>query len=255
MQPPHELLAEVATSWCREADQRLWRGYGAAKRGAGPASGLVFPQKRDGLVRVSEQEARFAFASVLDAFEPCGDIKEVNYAVEVPTRQRYTFEGSGRSASTDLAAFVATSYGAVTLNIEFKAGGYSRGRARSETKVDPIGKDIAKLVAEPVGVAVWFHLLQNADSQTVPQVVHVLSEAISSLVDPVGLRRYTAETPEVAETRLVVHLCVLEQHLAFNTTVRAVIDAPFLGLAEPACETCRGRLIVKDARGWDVFSE
>lgn len=43
--------------------------------------------------------------------------------------------------------------------------------------------------------------------------------------------------------------------LALHATARAVSGAPCRSVAEPVCETRQGRLTVKSARDWEVFTE
>ena len=93
-------------------------------------SRLIFPQKRDGSIRVSEQELRFAFIEEFLKFEKA---KDWFYAVEVPTKDKYDFtdknnpkvaeKGKGQSASFDLAIYTKDGDGFKTIALlEFKAG-------------------------------------------------------------------------------------------------------------------------------------
>ena len=90
---------------CTQANYFLWDAYARSDVSQPSVSGdcrLVFPRYRkkedDEKVelRVSEQEARFAFVEAL-----CQG--PLRYSVEVPTTKCYSFSGKGsRSASTDL---------------------------------------------------------------------------------------------------------------------------------------------------------
>lgn len=61
---------------------------------------LLFPQKRDGSCRYSEQEFKQMF---IDVFSHSADTKGLKYSVETPTRQKYSFEGANsRSGNLDL---------------------------------------------------------------------------------------------------------------------------------------------------------
>lgn len=71
---------------------------------------IIFPKKRDGSVRVSEQEMRFAFVEAFN--ETYADYSEnLYYAVEVPTKDLYDFRttppqiGKGQSAMFDLVLY------------------------------------------------------------------------------------------------------------------------------------------------------
>lgn len=71
---------------------------------------IIFPQKRDGSIRVSEQEMRFAFVEAFNETYP--DYSEkLYYAVEVPTKDLYDFRtippqiGKGQSAMFDLVLY------------------------------------------------------------------------------------------------------------------------------------------------------
>ena len=87
---------------CQETDERLW---GAYNRSIGEEfqsqydSNLIFPEysgRQSDAIRVSEQEARFAFTESL-ATTP------FFYSVETPTEEEYQFTGSkAMSAQTDL---------------------------------------------------------------------------------------------------------------------------------------------------------
>ena len=87
---------------CSETDERLW---GAYNRSIGEEfqsqydSNLIFPEysgRQNGAIRVSEQEARFAFTESLSA-------TPFFYSVETPTEEEYRFTGSkAMSAQTDL---------------------------------------------------------------------------------------------------------------------------------------------------------
>src|ERR1700677_2801304 len=103
----------------KKTDQLLWVCYHAAKSG-GPvtatANRLVFPKFADGVVRVSEQEAKQSLIDLLPG-------SPFFYSVETPTSGNYSFTGDGeRSAATDLTLYTDT--GERYLNFEFKAHGF-----------------------------------------------------------------------------------------------------------------------------------
>ena len=107
------------------------RSVGSQPFGSG-AGRLVFPQYRDKRLRVSEQEARFAFIEAL-----CQG--PLRYSVEAPTSKLYSFSGkTPRSGQTDLQVHGVSEIG--ICNVEFKASAQKKG----------VYKDVQKLLREPV---------------------------------------------------------------------------------------------------------
>ena len=89
-----DFVPDLIRKICANADTRLWE---ASARSTGVASvspavsRLVFPTysgSRAGQLRVSEQEARFAF---VEALQQSGSFY---YSVETPTREAYQLTGS-----------------------------------------------------------------------------------------------------------------------------------------------------------------
>lgn len=146
-------------------------------------SHLVFLH-RGGRLRVSEQEARFAFVEAL-----CQG--PLHYSVETPTRKRYGFSSDRkRAAQTDLT--VRDEKMEPLCNVEFKSKGVSRGAdARAS-----IAKDMEKLVREPVP-GLWFHLLEGVNRNTIRQLLATLANKAQRDFDDI-------ESPSLA-----VHICVL----------------------------------------------
>lgn len=114
---------------------------------------LIFPQKRDGEIRGSEQEARIIY---------CGILNTLNYfySIETPTSDIYQQTGrKGISASSDLSLYrEKNDHFDKVINIEFKA---------HNPEPEDIRKDIEKLIRERIA-GNWFHVLKNADSGTLP---------------------------------------------------------------------------------------
>lgn len=107
--------------------------------------GLVFPRRRDGSLRISEQETRLLFVEHVRAD------KEFCYSVETPTTQTYRQKGmSDRSARVDLTLGQARQ---ALVNVEFKA---------KDCGIENIRKDLEKLIREDI-TGVWFHTIENGN--------------------------------------------------------------------------------------------
>ena len=149
---------------CKEVGKKLINMYHHKN-----SERLIFPKKRrDNKVRVSEQEARFIFASIISADGM------YRYAVEVPTQLRYSDFSTdprvyvknnskkGRSGAIDLSLFNEEDLFNKddkmnpTINVEFKEG---------NCDIKNIKKDILKLVAEPSD-GLLFHLLESMNKGT-----------------------------------------------------------------------------------------
>jgi hypothetical protein len=127
-------------------------------------SRLIFPKKRNGEVRVSEQELRFVFQEQFYAYindlEKNGQQWDVFYSVETPTLNEYSLSGNGkRSANIDLAIYAE---GVRIAIIEFKAlnpGEYEHM------------KDTFKLRNEPGDSLRYFvEIVASRDSGTFPSI-------------------------------------------------------------------------------------
>ena len=127
-------------------------------------SRLIFPKKRNGEVRVSEQELRFVFQEQFYAYindlEKNGQQWDVCYSVETPTLNEYSLSGNGeRSANIDLAIYAE---GVRIAIIEFKAlnpGEYEHM------------KDTFKLRNEPGDSLRYFvEIVASRDSGTFPSI-------------------------------------------------------------------------------------
>ena len=185
------LNAEIS-DLCKRADAGLWdafaRSVGSQPVGSG-AGRLVFPQYRNKRLRVSEQEARFAFVEAL-AQGP------LRYSVEAPTSKCYSFRGKKpRSASSDLQLHSMNEKG--VCNVEFKASGVSL----SAQDNFPIYKDVQKILREPVW-GLWFHLLERVDKWTIIKFLSVLATQV--------VRVQSEFVGDVQAPGLTIHVCVLQ---------------------------------------------
>jgi hypothetical protein len=196
-----ENLNEAVGKLVRKTDELLWRCYGAATSGVvvgAEGSRLVFPKYADGVVRVSEQEAKQLLIEQL-AGSP------FVYSVETPTSGNYSFTGKGeRSAATDLTLYAPA--GERFLNFEFKAHGFSTRRQ----KVGQITKDLKKLVLEPVN-GFWFHTLKGAGPKTIPSLWALLRKELRGIVGQLA-GQFEAKP-------LTVHFCVLREQVSVQTTI------------------------------------
>jgi hypothetical protein len=232
-------LHEVVGKLVRKTDELLWRCYHAAISGAATGaegSRLVFPKYADGVVRVSEQEAKQLLIGQLPG-------SPFLYSVETPTSGNYSFTGKGqRSAATDLTLYAPA--GERFLNFEFKAHGFSTRRQ----KVGQITKDLKKLVLEPVK-GFWFHTLKGAGPKTIPSLWAVLRRELRSIVGQVA--------GQFGAKPLTVHICVLREQVSVETTILLGqgeagpgwlddVNPPFLSVQDGSLTD------VTSAEGWSV---
>ena len=162
--------AELKTI-CTNTDDVLWAAFERSSRGDGTGCDngkLLFPSYRDGSLRVSEQEARFAFAEGLRS-------ATLSYSVEAPTSKRYQFSGQRQqSAQSDLAVHDAS--GTRICNVEFKA----KGLSPSASNHFPIYKDLQKLLREPQW-GLWFHVLESVNNSTINNLLKVMATEINKV--------------------------------------------------------------------------
>lgn len=183
---------------CRETDRRLWNAYhcqGVGSRPEKPFSRLVFPSYANGNIRVSEQEARFAFVeSVLDS--------DFFYSVETPTSRKFQFTGKKAvSAQTDFTLRDETS--APILNMEFK-----KGVSFNSKKGNILREDVQKLLCEPVS-GMWFHLINSANNATLKNVLNVLSSVFFD-----GLHNLSGNNKAI-----LFHVCILKQGFSIHKKI------------------------------------
>lgn len=119
---------------------------------------LIIPSKRDKSKRISEQEARFVFCSILNN-------SDFFYSIETPTEKEY---GKGRSASTDLSIYEYRNGFRKLVNVEFKA---------HNPRFTEIEKDVKKLIGEKI-TGNWFHLLKNVNSKTLKALFSKMKKAL-----------------------------------------------------------------------------
>lgn len=159
----HPLICAV----CADTDRILWDAFEASSDPVEfRASKLLFPRYRKNSLRISEQEARFAFVQSL--FH-----RNLSYSVETPTIKLYSFSGSTpMSAQTDLTVYQMMDDGN-QVNIEFKAHGISV-QAKNHFN---IRKDLEKLLREPAW-GCWFHIFKAVDGPTIMNLLTVIVQEI-----------------------------------------------------------------------------
>lgn len=237
-------LHQDISDTCRRADNGLWGAHARSAESQLGVSGegsLIFPQyhgKREGSLRVSEQEARFAFVEAL-----CQG--PLMYSVEAPTTKPYQFTGkTPLSAQTDLAVY--DKCGIRICNVEFKAKGVSP----SAQKHFSIYKDLQKLLREPVW-GLWFHLLEGTDNSTINNLLSVMAKQICEVQHEFG--------EDVESPGLSFHVCVLEHGFSLQKDVtlrpgRVITDGELNGHLRVDLKVSRSELVeVRELNGWDLY--
>ncbi len=233
-----ETLHQDISEACKRTDCGLWDAYvRSAWRSQTHESGagrLIFPRDRGDALRVSEQEARFAFVEAL--FQ--GPLR---YAVEAPTSKLYSFSGkTPLSAQTDLQVHGANEIGGI-CNVEFKAKGVSPSRNNCS-----IYKDVQKLLREPVW-GLWFHLLESTDNSTINKFLNVMAQQLGKVQDKFG--------KDVEAPGLTLHVCVLRHRFSLQKDVPLPIsDAELARHLRVDLHVSRSELIEeRDLNGWDLI--
>ena len=227
---------------CKHTDLGLWEAFSRSVTGESRASGhgrLVFPEYRGGSLRVSEQEARFAFVEALSK-------GLLMYAVEAPTSKLYQFTGkTALSAQTDSAVYDAT--GVRICNVEFKA----KGVRPSAKKHFPIYKDLQKLLREPQW-GLWFHLLEGVNNSTINDFLSVMAEQIEKVRGEFG--------EDIESPGMTIHVCVLHQGFSVQRDL-ALVEGGGLSNEELRrrlrldLKVSRSELLsVSDDNGWDLHT-
>ena len=219
---------------CKRTDIGLWDAY--ARSGGGQAIGsgvgrLVFPRYRAKGLRVSEQEARFAFVEALSQ-------GHLRYSVEAPTSKLYSFSGkTPLSAQTDLQLYGESETG--ICNVEFKASAQTEG----------IYEDAQKLRREPVW-GLWFHLRKSMNNKTIKKLLRVVSKQIGRVQSEFG--------GDIDSPGLTLHVCVLQHGFSLqkdvpfppdgNINISELNEHLYVGLKVSRYELKE----VYDLNGWDM---
>lgn len=139
-----------------------------------PGSRIVFPNKRSGEIRVSEQELRFVFVEQLNKY--CNEQSwDIRYSVETPTDKPYNFSKNlscespdGRSAMFDLTVYDIDLH--PICRIEFKA---------HNPEQYSYAKDILKLRTEcgDECVGYFVQMLEKEDNGTSENISNKIPES------------------------------------------------------------------------------
>lgn len=222
---------------CERTDRLLWDAYarsGGSQSGGIGTGRLIFPRYRQNGLRVSEQEARFAFVEAL-----CQS--SLRYSVEVPTTKLYSFTGKKPiSAQTDLQVHNLADID--VCNVEFKEGGISPS---NNSKISSIYKDLQKLLREPEW-GLWFHLLESINNSTIKKFLMVMSQQIERVKHDFG--------EDVKALGFILHVCVLKHGFSIQRDVPLSIDEPTLKklLYVDLLVSQSELLKVHDLHGWDL---
>jgi hypothetical protein len=167
----------------------LWNISNVAGSPTGLSPRLVLPKRRSQDVRISEQEARFLYCSLLNNLN-------YYYSVETPTEDVYMQKGvTPQSAASDLSLYVyADNKFNKVVNVEFKAHNPPKEHIR---------KDIEKLLKEKTH-GNWFHTLKNIDRRTLRVLFGKMADSLKSCRELVSDR----------QASIVFSFCVLEKKWA-----------------------------------------
>lgn len=150
--------------------------------------GLVFPRKRDGSRRVSEQESKHLFV------HHARTDKRFCYSIETPTSQTYRQKGASEiSARVDLTLFGQT--GHPSVHIELKA---------HHCGTESIRKDFEKLIREDT-TGVWFHTLERGGGGRVEALLATFRTAFGLLSNYL----------EKCERSYLITICLLDAGLVY----------------------------------------
>lgn len=145
------------------------------------AGSIIFPKKRDGTFRISEQELRFLFVSILinkiKNKELSYDNKPIYYSVETPTVGSYSFKGDkALSGNIDLVIHGGYPLKRICL-IEFKAHNvvFKNDYEKLYKELNHIANDVDKVHFEELydenACGYFVQLLTNSDSGTTNSII------------------------------------------------------------------------------------
>lgn len=161
-------LTEIMDGLLKLTRDKLISTY---RQSEGAKTRIIFPKKRDGKIRVSEQEMRFAFVEAFN--EGYSNYSEsLYYAVEVPTKDLYDFRGTapqcghGRSAMFDVVIYDAEKR--PLIYIEFKGNNpVAQHYDKDFFKLEQ-GKDFEE---SPDALRYFIGILKNTDGGTLESLL------------------------------------------------------------------------------------
>jgi len=201
---------------------------------------IIFPVKRDGNIRVSEQEARFLMCTILNN-------TNYFYSVETPTENTYNFSENNtnynnkensenqRSACTDLTLwrYIDSKFEKIA-NIEFKSHNPSPAH---------IVKDIKKLVKENI-TGNWFHVFKNIDSGTLKSLFEKFKSSFNNNINL-----------QMVKHDIVFTICVLEKKWACQNVLNYMSDLDNFFNLEYKVSDNVVEVQNLDKSGWIVFQD
>jgi len=203
----------------RAVSRGLWRTGSFEERPTASSGRLIFPKYSNNEKRVSEQEARFVYSRVVETRY------DYFYSAETPTARSYLFEensdSEGKSAMSDLSIYVVDPDDESSLlkvvNVEFKA---------LNPKARDIHKDIVKLAKEaipegnsnrpPVVTGNWYHLLENVNRGTIPNLFGKFHGAMKSKLMDRNLENNGLKPSDIIRLDVLFTFCILEKGLAIE---------------------------------------
>lgn len=149
----------------RRVSLSLWNVSDANGKPRGLSPRIIYPIYVDRRVRISEQEAKILYCSLLNT-------SSYYYSVETPTEQTYKQTGqTPMAARPDLTIYNFNGRSFERLvNIEFKA---------HQPSPEDIGRGIEKLVREQIQ-GNWFHTLKNTNRGTFPNLFRKFTSSLLS---------------------------------------------------------------------------
>ena len=164
---------------------------------------LILPKKRTEDIRISEQEARFLYCSLLNNLN-------YFYSVETPTEEVYIQKGqTPQSAASDLSLYTYNNKAfSKVMNVEFKA---------HNPPEEHIRKDIEKLLKESIP-GNWFHTLKNVDKRTLSRLFEKIANSLKACQTIV----------KCSDISILFSFCVLEKkwgcikHFLYHSSVGSI---------------------------------
>lgn len=222
----------------KEVDLLLWSSYEVSFKHnyINRKNNLIFPvyhnNSEKGL-RVSEQEARFLFAHVIQK-------SDLLFSIETPTFYKYMQKGK-KKISTQIDMTLFDNKGKKILNIEFKSNTISINAKNSF----PISKDIEKIFSEQIK-GCWFHVLESVNNSSITNLLSTLKRDIKNLK--------IKKSITIRNKILVIHICVLKH--GFSLTKIFNIDNFQDDFFYIDYEVSKTKLLnFNNSTGWELYKK